>query len=277
MLRSATPQLSRPSAQREKLAPGSPGLLSNFPSANVQSDPCRFAKETTTAASLFEPNQRFPPTQRDASRREGCLLTDQRGHSAPLAGSRRCRGVLVMFPSNGALSTIGHGRRLGVVAAQGDLRWRTVEMVTAVAVDMLVADVHIGGLFTGRCPVDQGDVIALLGVEDEPQIQRLQVADVRSVGRQTVFYDDQLQVRVRATQPSSRRNDPRQRGAVAGRSRLHQRIVITRMKAHLRINSTEGSPVALPLHGIKYAKAFRKRVKRQAAATDQPNGAGHPG
>jgi hypothetical protein len=43
-------------------------------------------------------------------------------------------------------------------------------------------------------------MVALLGAEDEFEIKRLQVADVRSVGGQAVFDDDQLQVRMRAAQ-----------------------------------------------------------------------------
>ena len=80
----------------------------------------------------------------------------------------------------------------------GVVERRAVQITEAVAKALLIGEGGLGRLWRRRHPVEQKRMVALLGAEDELEIQRLQMADVRGVGGECVFDDDQLQVRMRA-------------------------------------------------------------------------------
>ncbi len=82
----------------------------------------------------------------------------------------------------------------------GVVQRHAVEVAKAVANAARVGERHLGGALTVRHPVEQEGVVARLGAEDEAQIQPLQMADVRTIGGQRVFDDDQLEMGVLAVQ-----------------------------------------------------------------------------
>ena len=81
----------------------------------------------------------------------------------------------------------------------GVVQWRVVEVAKAMTIAVLVAEADLARLLRRRHPLEQERVIARFGPEDEAQIQRLQMADVRTIGGQAIFHDDQLQMGMLAT------------------------------------------------------------------------------
>ena len=91
---------------------------------------------------------------------------------------------------------VGHGAVGGVLPVLqeidlerevGVVERRAVKVAEAVANTRIVSQGDLSGLRSRLDPVEQEGVVALLGTEDELEIQRLQMPDVRGIGGQGVF------------------------------------------------------------------------------------------